>query len=199
MPIPSESPRSRNSGWLASAPFVAVGAAIVGLALLLLIPTPPPSGRSPCASNLRQIGQAAQLYALDHGGYFPDDIEGLLTQDIIPSVFVCPNSGDTPAAPGPTTQATATDVRASGHCSYVYLGKGWKAKEATFEMVLAYEPLENHERRGMNVVFGDGHVDWVEATEARGMLAELGSGHNPPRREMINPGTRTGPATSRPR
>lgn len=163
----------------------------------LVVWTSPPLGRSPCASNLRQIGQAAQLYANEHDGRFPDDIEGLLTQDIIPSVFVCPDSGDTAAAQGPTTQATAANVNAPGHCSYVYVGKGWRVKDATADVVMAYEPLKNHEGRGMNVVYGDGHVDWVAAAEARAMLSELAAGHNPPRSEAErSAATAPAPATS---
>src|SRR5258706_12001291 len=57
--------------------------------------------RPKCGSQLRQIGQAMMLYALDHQNHYPDAIDGLLEEDISTAVFVCPSSNDTPAAPGP--------------------------------------------------------------------------------------------------
>jgi prepilin-type processing-associated H-X9-DG protein len=136
--------------------------------------------RAICAGNLHRIGEAAQRYAADHGWHYPDDIDGLLTQGVTPADFVCPKSADSPAAPGPMAQATAANVKSLGHCSYIYLGKGWMTKDATADKVLAYEPLKNHGGQGMNVLYGDGHVDWVAANEARAVLAELNAGHNPP-------------------
>jgi prepilin-type processing-associated H-X9-DG protein len=47
--------------------------------------------------------------------------------------------------------------------------------------VLAYEPLTDHIGDGMNVLFGDGHVEWVPKLKASHMTAELNAGHNPPR------------------
>jgi prepilin-type processing-associated H-X9-DG protein len=139
--------------------------------------TPP---RARCASNLRQLGQAAQLFANENGGRLPNDVDEFLTEDIVTGVFVCPATNDTPGAPAPTTQATAANVKARGHCSYVYVGKGWRADKATADVVLAYEPLSNHGGAGMNVLYGDGHVDWLGASEANKLLAELSAGHNPP-------------------
>jgi len=140
--------------------------------------TPP---RAKCASNLRQIGQAAWLYANENGGRLPDDMADFFTQDLVPGVFVCPATNDAPAIAAPTTQATGANVEAPGHCSYVYLGKYWMSDELTPHVVLAYEPLKNHQGRGMNVLYGDGHVDWLSAPEAIKLLSELNAGYNPPR------------------
>lgn len=137
--------------------------------------------REKCASNLRQIGQAAELFANENGGRLPENMADFLTQDLVTACFVCPTSNDTPAAAAPTTQATAANVEAPGHCSYVYLGKDWMADELTENVVLAYEPLSNHGGLGMNVLYGDGHVDWFGFREANKLLAELNAGHNPPR------------------
>lgn len=136
--------------------------------------------RAKCASNLREIGAAAQIFAIEHDGQLPDDITDFFNEDLIPGVFVCPATHDTPAAAGPTTQATGANVEAPGHCSYVYLGKYWMADELTPNVVVAYEPLKNHQSFGMNVLYGDGRVDWLNASEANKLLAELNAGHNPP-------------------
>jgi hypothetical protein len=37
----------------------------------------------------------------------------------------------------------------------------------------------------MNVLFGDGHVEFIAQPNADKMIAELKAGHNPPRREMM--------------
>jgi prepilin-type processing-associated H-X9-DG protein len=48
--------------------------------------------------------------------------------------------------------------------------------------VVAYEPLSNH-GNGMNVLYADGHVQWLDAGPGRRLMAELSAGHNPPRPE----------------
>src|SRR5687767_14256459 len=53
------------------------------------------ANRLKCASCLRQIGQAAIIYANDHGGHLPPDFLALyqhLESDITPEVFTCPSS-----------------------------------------------------------------------------------------------------------
>ena len=46
--------------------------------------------------------------------------------------------------------------------------------------VLAYEPLANH-GNGMNVLFADGRVEWIDPPRGRKLLAELDAGYDPPR------------------
>jgi prepilin-type processing-associated H-X9-DG protein len=116
--------------------------------------------RVKCASNLRQIGQAAQLFANDHNGNFPDT-----------------------AAPGPDSKTQASNLRSGGHLSYVYVGKGLSAVTgpgATGKAVVAYEPLTNHANAGTNVLFADGHVEFFPAAQAKQIIADLQAGTNPP-------------------
>ena len=122
------------------------------------------------------------MYAQDYGGQFPPSFDlALVHGDLDAAAFICPASGHTPAA-GPTTRAVAARlVGDPKHCSYVYTGAGLTLKTATPGHVLAYEHLRNHQRNGMNVLFGDGHVEWVESTAAERVVAELKAGHNPPR------------------
>jgi prepilin-type processing-associated H-X9-DG protein len=118
------------------------------------------------------------LYANDHGGHYPNTFGELFEEDLISGVFVCPDTNDTPAT-GATTQALAANLTAGGHLSYIYLGKGM-IQTVSGKLVVAYEPLANH-KTGMNVLYGDGHVTFVELAAAQKMLAELAAGHNPPR------------------
>jgi prepilin-type processing-associated H-X9-DG protein len=61
------------------------------------------------------------------------------------------------------------------------LGAGLSAQTATARHVLAYEHMSNHKNNGMNVLYGDGSVQWLEKAEAERVLSELQQGHNPPR------------------
>jgi prepilin-type processing-associated H-X9-DG protein len=138
--------------------------------------------RVKCGSNLRQIGQAIALFAHANGGSFTPDFETLLlSEDITFEVMVCPSSGDT-KAPGPTTRSTIGNLRGKpGHCSYVYAGRGLTTATVTAAHVVAYEPPTNHGGDGMNVLFGDGHVEFLNRAESKYVLAELKAGYNPPR------------------
>jgi prepilin-type processing-associated H-X9-DG protein len=139
--------------------------------------------REKCASNLRQIGLAIQIYANENKGQLPPDLGSVLvTQDLTSEVFVCPSSSDE-RAHGPTTQAILQDFAKPGRCSYVLaspLPSMWSA--LTPAHVLAYEPLTNHNGDGMNVLFGDGHAEFLVKSQANYMLAELKAGYNPPRK-----------------
>jgi prepilin-type processing-associated H-X9-DG protein len=136
-------------------------------------------GRMPCPSNLRQIGLAMMIYADHHQGHYPDSFtELLMNEDLTPDVFVCPSSGAS-LSNAPTTREAAAQLSKPGRCSYIYAAKGL-TMDTPSTIVLAYEPLENHQGDGMNVLFGDGHVSFFTALEAPKMFADLQAGHNPP-------------------
>jgi hypothetical protein len=142
-----------------------------------------PAHRIKCASNLRQIGQSIQIYASENKGAFPPSFDELLmTGDLTSEVFVCPTSNDT-AARAATTQAMIQQWREPGHLSYVYVPPlpGVTAATITANHVLAYEAMSHHGGDGMNVLYGDIHVDWIPNREAAHILAELQAGYNPPR------------------
>jgi prepilin-type processing-associated H-X9-DG protein len=80
-------------------------------------------------------------------------------------------------------------MRQAGHCSYIYLGKGLTDKTVTPDMVLLYEPLADHGGEGMNVMFGDFHVEWVPASTAQIILTQNAASTQPIRLKM-DPSTR---------
>ncbi len=142
------------------------------------------ANRVKCASHMRQIGQALLLYSNDARGPYPESLPVVLaTQDVASDIFCCPSSNETPATGG-TPQAQANNLTVGPHLSYVYVGKGVN-NSAGADTVVLYEPLTNHDRDGMNVLFGDGHVEFIVKQRAEKMIAELKAGHNPPRREML--------------
>jgi hypothetical protein len=164
-----------------------LGQLLVVLALSVFLPSTgrprEPAQRIKCASNLRQIGQALQIYSAEYGGMYPPSFDELLTtQDILPEAFVCPSSDDE-RAQGATTRAMLQDFHAPGRCSYVYAfdGQTIPAPTVTAQHVLVFEDLVNHNHKGMNVLYGDGTVTWLNQDAAAHVTAELQAGHNPPR------------------
>jgi prepilin-type processing-associated H-X9-DG protein len=39
---------------------------------------------------------------------------------------------------------------------------------------MAYEREENHEEEGINILFGDGHVEWQDMAAARQLIEQQG-------------------------
>jgi prepilin-type processing-associated H-X9-DG protein len=161
--------------------------------------------RVKCCSNLKQIGTAIQLYLDDSHGIFPPDLGLLLTQtDLSAQVLVCPASDEEPAE-GPDPKAVAQKVlKEKGHLSYIYVypGPEMTSGKISVDYILAYEPLANHLQEGMNILFGDGHVEWCSKAQAVYVISELNAGFNPPRPQQAPlggaaPGTLPGtlPAT----
>jgi prepilin-type processing-associated H-X9-DG protein len=139
-----------------------------------------PSKIGRCAMNLRQIGLSISLYASNHNGNYPDSFGTLLADpdaDVVADEFICPATDDTPAQ-GPTTQAIVADLTSGGHMSYNYLGRGLTTTTATSDTIVAYEPLSNHQT-GINVLFGDGHVEFFYQPEAGRLLSKAASGDRP--------------------
>ena len=153
-----------------------------------------------CATNLRSIGQSLNAYAQANSGVYPPSFEELLTvpgnsgpglQPMDPRQFICPATEDRPAS-GSTAIALIGEFRRPGCCSYVYALGGIPLSSVTPKHILAYEAIGNHKDYagraidGMNVVYADGHVEWVDRHYAPYLAAELQSGHNPPRPQPAN-------------
>ena len=125
-----------------------------------------------------QIGAALKMYANDNSGVYPDSFGTLLlNEDISGDVFVSPLSSDSPAD-GPTTEAIAAQLGAGGHLSYFYLGRGLTTKTVTPGTVVSYERIYSSSA-GTNVLFGDGHVEWVDLQTATKIRDTAASGKFP--------------------
>jgi prepilin-type processing-associated H-X9-DG protein len=150
---------------------VAQNALMVSVLLPALNRARETANRVKCASNLRIIGQAMLLYSNDHKGQYPPDLGTLLrTQEITIDVFVCP-SGDNQVPPqvrnGGIDQMVQW-VNANG--DYVYLGAG-KNNQSPADEPLVYEKPHDHGGDGMNLLYGDGHVEFQTMP---GAVEELG-------------------------
>jgi prepilin-type processing-associated H-X9-DG protein len=119
------------------------------------------ANRVKSASNLRQIGLASLLFSNENrGGKLPDDFGVILeTQDISVEVFVNPRTGSTlpPTLKGQPMEQRVKWVKTSS--DYVWIGKG-QTNNAPADVVLAYENPKGLDD-GINVLFGDGHVEFL--------------------------------------
>ncbi len=130
------------------------------------------ANRVKCASNLKQIGLAGLLYSNENRGkHAPTLGELLRTQDITIDVFSCPSSGDEVPAEVRAGDMDAKVAWVNEHSSYVYTGDG-KNNAMPAEDVLCYERMHNHDGDGINILFGDGHVEFFVRAGAEQLLRE---------------------------
>lgn len=168
----------RERSWLRRLFIICIAAPILAWVAVLIAPACTPSleprARVRCQSNMRQIGLAMMMYANEHGGKYPESLHEILaTQDLTPDVFVCPMSANVIAS-DPTTRAVLEDFDQPGHSSYFYLGKGL-TDQADPKSIVLYEPLPLHES-GMNVLFADYHVEFIDPARAHAFLRSIAGG-----------------------
>lgn len=144
---------------------VGVSAIAVSILLPSLNRARETANRVKCASNERQIGMAILLYSNDNKGQYPPDLGALLlTQDITLDAFVCPSSDN--ALPPDFQKMTPeqTAAWANANSNYIYGGKGLNNSVAADKIILI-EKLDDHDEDGINCLFGDGHIEFVQPTE----------------------------------
>ncbi len=124
------------------------------------------ANRVKCASNMRQMGQALLLYSIEHRQRYPKTLGELVTtQDLGIDVFTCPSGNveypfDLRQAPIEQQAQWVTD-----HAPYVFLAP--PNANVPPDIVVIHEAFDNHGGGGINVLFGDGHVEFVPMPRAR--------------------------------
>jgi prepilin-type processing-associated H-X9-DG protein len=171
-----QSPQTKKSKWPSWLLYIGVTAVLGMLVISTMLPglckAREPANRAKCGSNLHQIGLGIQLYAQDHAGQYPDSFATLMqNEELTPAVFICPSSNDE-AADGDTQAAIIANMAKPHHLSYVYVGCGLTTSTVKDDAVIAYELPENHQGDGMNMLFGDGHVEWEQMAMARTLIAK---------------------------
>jgi len=125
--------------------------------------------RTVSASNLKGIGNACQVYAFDYEGNFPPDLETLIKE-----VDVSPK----------TLQSKSKPKDFDGP-SFIYIsGQNEKGNPAN---ILAYENPA-FLKEGTNVLFVDGHVEFIKPKSFKTALEETYSrlGKEMPRTKFRN-------------
>jgi prepilin-type processing-associated H-X9-DG protein len=125
-----------------------IGAGVVAV-LAWLVLTPPSLGpreitpRAHCAANLRGIGQGLKVYAADNRDAFPPSLETLIQEGLCTRVqFVSPLSKHKQAA-----------------CDYYYV-TGLTNNDPD-DWILAYADPAYMKGQGANILYLDGHVDFI--------------------------------------
>jgi prepilin-type processing-associated H-X9-DG protein len=100
--------------------------------------------RARSASNLRSIGQNVQLHVVDNNGTLPPDLkvltaDGRMDKQILHSPFGEPGSPS----------------------DYRYLVAGVKSPVPP-DVLIAFDSAEFEKGDGANVLYGDGHVEWLD-------------------------------------
>ena len=165
---PPPTPRNFLVYWIVGS----IGIGLLAVALVLPAMNKPrmTSNRLCSAANLHSIGQCIVLYCNDNSDQYPDSFATiLLNEDVSSGIFINPASNDTPAV-GPTTQAVANQLTVGGHLSYIYMGRGLNAKTVTPDTIVAREILLNP-TDGANMLFADGHVEYVDAAHTAVIIA----------------------------
>ena len=149
-----------------------------GLALSIILPSlnraRETANRVKCGSNMRQIGQGILLYSNENRGKYPPDLGTLVkTEDLTAEVFTCP-SGEKRA---PRTFANKNDAAkwVNENSDYVYIGAG-KTSAIGADVIVLYEKPDAHGGQGMNMLFGDGHVEFQMMPAARRMIEDQQTG-----------------------
>lgn len=102
------------------------------------------SKRTVCAANMQGIGVALMTYAEANDGAYPPDLDTLIDEGLISEgTLICPSTDDD------------TD-------SYEYDPE--VAQSAAEDEPILKEYLDNHKGEGQNMLFGDGHVEFVPAS-----------------------------------
>jgi prepilin-type processing-associated H-X9-DG protein len=149
-----------------------------GLALSIILPSlnraRETANRVKCGSNERQIGQAILLYSNENRGKYPPDLGTLVkTQDITAEVFVCPTGEKTVPRNLATKDAQAKWVNENS--DYVYIGAG-KTSAIGADVIVLYEKPDAHQGQGMNILYGDGHVEFQLMPNAQRMIEDQQAG-----------------------
>ena len=127
----------------------------VGLGAAILVPkVPEGSKRLACAKHLRQLCSVSVTDSESSPDDPVEDLEAFLAQ------ARCPSGG--------------------GRYIFPIIVPGSEVGNIDPSMVLAYEPLSNHGRTGGNVLFADGHSEFVRRDRYLQLVEGLAPTSNPP-------------------
>jgi len=166
---------------------IAIIGILAGILLPVLSRARESARKTQCMSNIKQIGMGLIMYANENSETFPSDtayggaspaMRGLnLLYDTYVSdnkVFNCPSDTTVTAATNAgmsTSTSGGTEAFSQTQCSYGYDRTHTQADDADVALAADRPPATpsatantaNHNGRGQNVVYVDGHVEFVNS------------------------------------
>ena len=129
------------------------------------------------ASNLRQIGQGCLLYQKDNHGKYPADLGSLFKdEDLTADVFISPDA-DNAKSPPPGMNPDQAAAWINQNSDYIYYGAGL-TEAADPDIVVATENPDVSPD-GCNVLFADGHVEFLPPGAYQQAMANSNRLRNP--------------------
>jgi prepilin-type processing-associated H-X9-DG protein len=153
--------------------YVAQASLMAGILLPSLGRAREVANRTVCSANLIGIHKAMYTYSITHQNRFPNHLgELMMAGKIGPQSLTCPSGA------GPSEPLPPNNIDWPGwidrNSDYIYVGRG-KTAAAAADDVLMYEKMHNHSQgEGVNIMFGDGHVEFLLMEDALYYLREAG-------------------------
>ncbi len=124
-----------------------------------------------CMSCLSSLGKASMMYSMDHDGAYPSAWSDLAGEYVTtPRIFDCKSNG----------RFTGT-MEQVDFLSDFRIVSGLTTNSPP-DAVFAYEPLDNHNSRGGNVLFVNGAVEWMKPDQHAQALNTINKEHQHQRR-----------------
>ncbi|MDD4957372.1 MAG: type II secretion system protein [Candidatus Omnitrophica bacterium] len=128
---------------------VLVFAIVIGVVLLIMpvvMKTNERMDRIECANNMYQIGLALYIYAREHDGMFPKDLDTLYAEEYLSDkdLLACP----------------ASKRKGAGKADQGYIYTGGLSVKDPFSIPLLQDKQDNHPNGGKNVLYVSGEVEW---------------------------------------
>jgi prepilin-type processing-associated H-X9-DG protein len=129
------------------------------------------ASRTASGANLRALGQAVFVYEAQHGRY-PDHVAPLILDGTITPMLLIVPGEPMPDTPDYEAKEAAWRKWVDQHSDYVYLGMSDKTPAGD---VVAYEKFDpKNPPEGLNILYGDGHVEWHHYEGAKEELRRAG-------------------------
>ena len=155
---------------------IAGGAMGAGILLPSLTRSREIANRTVCSVNLSGMYKAAYTYSITNKDKFPPNMATMVQEGLMGIKSLgCANDANFQTRTFPEVPLDDPKVAAwiDEHASYVYLG-GTKTANIRPDDIFAYEKLGLHDDEGINICFGDGHVEFVNLDEAVKLLKKAG-------------------------
>ena len=163
---------------------IAIIAILAAMLLPALAKARESARKAVCISNLKQIGLGMHMYAQDYNEWFPvgNDVNnpanafrGLAAYVTAPKTFICPSSSDKAADSVAALSGASLSYAYCALCSeqtstdtVVLMDQVGKVAAGTVGTLVGDPTLattDNHGKAGVNALYVDGHVKWVESTD----------------------------------